>query len=225
MNRIAVLIVAGGSGTRMGSEIPKQFLPLNGTPILMHTIRRFAETLTTCRLIVVLPQAHLAYWQELCQIHEFTLPHTLCAGGATRFDSVRQGLSLIGEADLVAIHDGVRPLVTRTVILRTLHAAATYGAVIPVITPVDSLRYVDSMGNSQRVDRAQYRCVQTPQVFQASLLIDAYKQPYLPHFTDDASVVEAAGGRIHLCEGDDTNIKITSPTDIIRAETLLLKSL
>lgn len=220
MNRIAVIIVAGGSGSRMGAEVPKQFLVLDGLPILMHTIRRFAETLADARTIVVLPAAHIGYWQNLCREYAFTTPHEVCEGGATRFESVRRGLDHAGDAGLVAVHDGVRPLVGREVILRAVRDAQAYGAVIPVVVPVDSLRRIAD-GGSNIVDRSAFRIVQTPQVFRTEILRKAYRQPFRDSFTDDASVVEADGGRIYLCEGSYMNIKITTPVDIVTAEALL----
>ena len=194
MNRIAVIIVAGGSGSRMGAEVPKQFLVLDGLPILMHTIRRFAETLADARTIVVLPAAHIGYWRNLCREYAFTTPHEVC--------------------------EGVRPLVGREVILRAVRDAQAYGAVIPVVAPVDSLRRIAD-GGSNIVDRSAFRIVQTPQVFRTEILRKAYRQPFRDSFTDDASVVEADGGRIYLCEGSYMNIKITTPVDIVTAEALL----
>lgn len=220
MERTAVIIVAGGSGARMGARLPKQFLPVGGEPILMHTIRRFAETLGSGRLIVVLPESHIGYWEKLCREYGFDIPHTVCRGGETRFDSVRCGLGYIGSAEIVAVHDGVRLFVSPDVIRRAIQDAREYGAVIPVVTPVDSLRGIDA-GGSHIVARDDYRIVQTPQVFRTKVIRKAYEQPYDPRFTDDASVVEAAGGRIYLCEGCYSNIKITTPVDMLTAEALL----
>lgn len=218
--RIAVIVVAGGSGTRMGSSLPKQFLPLGGVPVLMHTLRRFSDALADCRIVLVLPENHVAYWDRLCREHDFPVPHTVCTGGKTRFDSVRNGLACAGDVELVAVHDGVRPLVDPALIFRTVDAARKYGAAIPVVTPVDSLREVNGAA-SRIVDRSRYRMVQTPQVFRADLLRCAYERPCDPAFTDDASVVEAYGAPVCLCEGSYSNIKITTPVDLAVAEVLI----
>ncbi len=218
--KIAVIIVAGGSGRRMGGPLPKQFMSIGGKPILMHTIERFAEVLPGARLVLVLARNRIQYWKELCQEYTFLIPHTVCPGGETRFDSVRQGLEEAGEAELIAVHDGVRPLVNSALIERAIADARTFGAVIPVVTPVDSLREIGEEGN-RIVDRTRYRIVQTPQVFHAGVIRSAYSRPCSSDFTDDASVVEAAGEKIYLCEGDYSNIKITTPIDMITAEALL----
>ena len=220
MSSVTVIIVAGGSGSRMRARLPKQFLPIGGRPILMHTVERFAEALNDCRIVVVLPQSHVAYWQDLCREYGFAVRHEICRGGPNRFESVRRGLERIGEAELVAVHDGVRPLVSREIIRRTVEDARTFGAVIPVVPLVDSLREIGTDG-SRIVDRNRYRIVQTPQVFRTSVIMEAYGRPYDERFTDDASVVEASGHDIYLCEGAYTNIKITTPVDMITAEALL----
>ncbi len=218
--QVAVIIVAGGSGRRMGGKLPKQFMTIGGKPILMHTIQRFAEVLKNPQIILVLPSSHIEYWKELCKEYGFNQPHTICEGGETRFDSVKQGLEHIGNASLVAIHDGVRPLVSSDLIQRSIADAKVFGAVIPVVTPIDSLRQIDEEGN-HIIDRSKLRIVQTPQVFHAKVIRKAYEQPYSKTFTDDASVVEASGHDICLCEGDYANLKITTPIDIITAEALL----
>lgn len=221
MKQVAVIIVAGGKGKRMGSALPKQFLPLAGRPILMHTIERFATALPGCRIVVVLPHDRHSFWQTLCAEHGFALPHRVCDGGATRFESVRNGLAEIGDAEVIAVHDGVRPLVTSELIRRVVEAAEQSGAAIPVVLPNDSLREIELEGESRIVDRSRYRMVQTPQVFRRSVLLEAYRQPYNNAFTDDASVVEYAGGTMALCEGDYANLKITTPTDCLIAEVLM----
>ena len=218
--RVAVIIVAGGSGRRMGGKLPKQFMTIGGKPVLMHTIQRFAEVLNNPLLVLVLPSSRIEYWKELCQEYHFNIPHTLCEGGDTRFESVKRGLEHIGEASLVAIHDGVRPLVSGELIQRAIADAKVFGAVIPVVTPIDSLRQIDDEGN-HIIDRTRLRIVQTPQVFHAKVIRKAYELPYSHEFTDDASVVEASGHDIFLCEGDYANIKITTPIDIITVEALL----
>lgn len=220
MTNIAVIIVAGGSGRRMGGSLPKQFMTIGGKPILMHTLQRFADVLPGARLVLVLPASRISYWQELCREYGFGVPHTVCPGGETRFDSVRLGLEQIGKARLVAVHDGVRPLVNGALIERAVADARVFGAVIPVVTPVESMRRIDLEG-SHIVDRSQYRIVQTPQVFHAEVIRKAYGQPCRGEFTDDASVVEASGHPVYLCEGDYANLKITTPVDLVTAEALL----
>ena len=215
MKQVAVIIVAGGKGERMGTTLPKQFLPLAGRPILMHTIERFAIALPGCRIVVVLPHDRQAFWQTLCAEHGFALTHRVCDGGATRFESVRNGLAEIGDAEVIAVHDGVRPLVSPELIRRVVEVAEQSGAAIPVVLPNDSLREMEPEGGSR------YRMVQTPQVFLRSVLLAAYRQPYNTAFTDDASVVEYAGGSITLCEGDYANIKITTPTDCLIAKAFM----
>lgn len=204
----------------MQSDLPKQFMNLSGRPILMHTIERFSLTIPQCSIVVVLPSDYVHFWEELCAKHTFTVEHRVCTGGENRFESVRNGLQWIGDASLVAIHDGVRPLVSRELIERTIADAQALGAVIPVVTPVDSMREVDDHGN-HIVNRTHYRIVQTPQVFRADILRVAYARPYDPIYTDDASVVESAGGKIYLCEGSCNNLKITTPVDLLTAESLL----
>lgn len=218
-HRYAV-IVAGGRGLRMGAELPKQFLPLRGEPVLMHTLRQFAPEVE--ELILVLPADQQGLWQELCTQHQFTLPHRIADGGATRFESVRSGLSKLPEQGLVAIHDGVRPLVSRALIRRTFEVAETSGAALPACPVTDSLRLLGKEGASEAVERARYRAVQTPQTFDLSRLHRAYEQPFSPLFTDDASVYEASHlGAITLVEGEETNIKLTTPRDLLLADLLL----
>lgn len=219
MKELAVIILAGGSGHRMGSELPKQFLSLRDKPILMHTIGRFAQAVPDSRIIVVLPQGHIDYWNTLCTEHGFTIPHQLCSGGTTRYESVKAGLGRIGEVRYVAVHDGVRPLVGKALIRKVIADAKALGTAVPVITPVESLRRVDDRG-SHAVNRNDYRIVQTPQVFRADILIEAYERPFRESFTDDASVVEENGGTIYLSEGSYDNIKITTPVDLVTAEAL-----
>ena len=204
----------------MGAELPKQFLPLRGEPVLMHTLRQFAPEVE--ELILVLPADQQGLWQELCAQHQFTLPHRIADGGATRFESVRSGLSKLPRQGLVAIHDGVRPLVSRALIRRTFEVAETSGAALPACPVTDSLRLLGEEGTSEAVERARYRAVQTPQTFDLSRLHRAYEQPFCPLFTDDASVCEAAHlGAITLVEGEETNIKLTTPRDLLLADLLL----
>lgn len=215
-----VIIVAGGSGHRMGSSIPKQFLFLGNRPVLAHTIDAFARALPRAALVVVLPEEHIAYWRDLSARFDVAR-HRVVAGGRERFDSVRNGLgALPSETELIAVQDGVRPLVSRELIGRMFEAAERYGAAIPVVAPVDSFRRVEGEG-SAIVDRSTLRIVQTPQVFRGELLRDAYRVDYRPEFTDDASVVEASGCPIHLCEGERANLKITTREDLALAAALI----
>lgn len=215
-----VLIVAGGKGLRMGADLPKQFIPLNGKPLLMHTLSVFYEWDASAGLLLVLPQSHQVYWSMLCTELNFTVPHTIVTGGETRFHSVLNGLKEIHEPGLIAVHDGVRPFVTPETITACFAKAATTGAAIPVVPIVDSIRKREGE-DSFPVDRNSYCAVQTPQVFVSAILHAAYKQSYTDAFTDDASVVEAAGGRISLVDGDRGNIKITTSVDLLYAKILL----
>ncbi len=220
MTRYAI-IVAGGSGSRFGGEVPKQFQLLAGRPVLMHTIDKFAAA--GARVTLVLPQAHLGLWQELCGQYSYTTPHSIATGGATRFESVRNGLATIPltPGDVIAVHDGVRPLVSADLIERTYDTARRTGSAIPAITPSDSIRMVQSDGSSRQLLRNDLRAVQTPQTFDAALLMGAYDVEFSPLFTDDASVVEAAGHRVTLVDGQADNIKITRPIDLLVAERLM----
>lgn len=215
-----VIIVAGGKGLRMGGEIPKQFLPVGGKPVLMRTLEAFYAYDATIHIILVLPVSQQAYWRELCEKHRFTLPHDIADGGETRFHSVQNGLAKVTEDGCIGVHDGVRPFVSQAVIARCFAEAATQGAVIPVVDVIETIRHLDGEG-SQTVPRSQYKLVQTPQVFDAQLLKEAYKQEFTDTFTDDASVVEALGRTIHLVQGNRENIKLTTPFDLKIAETLI----
>lgn len=207
-----VLIVAGGKGLRMGSDLPKQFLPIGGKPVLMPTIEAFHHFDRTMKIILVLPQEQQTYWQELCAKHSFVIEHTVVDGGETRFHSVKNGLACVNSG-LVGVHDGVRPFVSPEVIKRCYELAAIKKAVIPVIDVVETVRHITETG-SETVSRNDYKLVQTPQVFDAELLKQAYAQEYTPFFTDDASVVEAMGVSVCLAEGNRENIKITTPFDL-----------
>lgn len=210
------LIVAGGSGSRMGADVPKQFMLLGGVPVLMHTLKKFEATCD--QLILVLPQTQIAYWQNLCIIHSFQVPHQVVAGGNERFFSVLNGLNAITGSDgLVSVHDGVRPCVTPDLIRAGFEQADRFGSAVAAVKPKDSLRLSTSNG-SMAVDRSAYYLVQTPQTFAVSVLKRAYTQPYQATFTDDASVVESAGYSIHLVQGDYKNLKITTPEDLPLAE-------
>ena len=215
-----VIIVAAGSGSRMQTGMVKQFLELCGKPILMHTIKAFFDACEDIRIIVVLPAMHIGFWQEICHSYGFMLPHQIAEGGNTRFQSVKNGLSLVSGNGLVAIHDGVRPLVSRKTITDCFGDAANYGCAVPVVPVVDSVREVSGQ-TSRMLDRSVLRLIQTPQVFDISLLKKAYEQEYSPAFTDDASVFEQAGHRIHLTDGNMENIKITTKNDLVVAEVLI----
>lgn len=214
-----VIIVAGGKGLRMGADTPKQFLPIGGLPVLMRTINSFKAYKTELNIVLVLPESQREYWQELCGKYSFDVPHTIAAGGATRFHSVANGLAMIADDDdgLVAVHDGVRPFASAEVIGECFRQAALSGAAIPVTPVVETLRRTDGT----TVQRADYRLVQTPQTFSTALLKEAYSQPYRDTFTDDASVVEALGHRVDTVEGTRENIKLTTPFDIIVAEAII----
>ncbi len=217
------IIVAGGKGLRMGSTLPKQFLPLAGRPVLMHTLERFAQVVDD--VILVLPEDHIIYWEGLCQEYAFTLPIRLALGGETRFHSVRSALSLLPKAGWVAVHDGVRPLVSQELIEACFVQAEAVGAALPALPMTDSLRQLDETGSSHAVERSQFVGVQTPQTFSLERLHTAYLQPYQPTFTDDASVYEASGfGAPALVPGERTNIKITTPLDLSLAELLLTQA-
>ena len=223
-----VIIVAGGKGLRMGSDIPKQFLPVGGRPVLMRTIERFRAYSADLRIILVLPKAQQDYWRQLCQEYHFPLPqqegdrggaYQLADGGETRFHSVQHGLALIPDdaQGVVGVHDGVRPFPSVEVIARCYETARTQKAVVPIVPVVETLRHVTE-GTKPRGD---YRLVQTPQTFDIQLLKAANRQPYCEDFTDDASVVEAYGHPITLVEGNRENIKITTPYDLRIAEVLI----
>ena len=215
-----VIIVAGGKGLRMGGEVPKQFMPVGGLPVLMRTMLRFREYSPDLHIILVLPKAQQEYWRSLCRQHQFNVPYLLAQGGRTRFHSVQSGLMLIPDdaQGLVGVHDGVRPFVSVDVIARCYEAAKTERAVIPVTPVVETLRHIPTQKN---VLRSDYCMVQTPQVFDIQLLKAANRQPYQDGFTDDASVVEAYGHEVKMVDGNRENIKITTPFDLKIAETLI----
>ncbi|MBC35338.1 MAG: 2-C-methyl-D-erythritol 4-phosphate cytidylyltransferase [Bacteroidetes bacterium] len=216
----SALIVAGGVGNRMQSPIPKQFLELNKKPILFHTLEKFYQFDEKIQLVLVLPDHQMNYWEKLCKEYKFKVKHTLVAGGETRFDSVSNGLKHIPDDHFVAIHDGVRPMVSMQVVNRCFRVASKSGSAIPVITLNESLRQVDDE-SSNIIDRDQIRIVQTPQTFKADLIKSAYKLENRPEFTDDASVYEANGGHVKLVSGNRENIKITQPLDLKIAEALI----
>lgn len=216
------IIVAGGKGTRFGSDIPKQFLPLQGKPVLMHTIQRFSEC--NAHIIVALPESQISDWTDLCVKHNFTVPHEVVTGGATRFHSVKNALDKIKVStnDLIAVHDGVRPLISKNIINDTYQIASEKGCAIPTIDVTDTIRQLNKDNiSSNTLLRSSLRAVQTPQTFDATLLKAAYEAPFNEAFTDDASVVEAFGHNVTLTQGSPKNIKITHSIDLIIAEELL----
>ena len=222
MKQDYVIIVAGGKGLRMGSDIPKQFLPIGGKPVLMRTLERFREYSKELNIILVLPEAQQDYWQELCKKYNFEVEYQLANGGQTRFHSVQNGLALVPDdaEGVVGVHDGVRPFPAVEVIRNCYEAARTAKAVIPVIPVVETVRHLEGE-ESVTVPRGDYRLVQTPQTFDIQLLKAANRQPYNDGFTDDASVVESYGHAITLVEGNRENIKITTPYDMKIAEVLI----
>lgn len=219
MTRQAI-IVAGGRGTRMKNEVPKQFLPLCGKPIVMHTLETFYNFDSHIELILVLPEHLMVYWQNLCVEHQFDIPHDIVAGGQERFYSVKNGLAFAKPNALIAIHDGVRPFVSHSTLERCFRQAELQGNAIPAMPLVDSIREI-KLNENQIVDRTKLRAIQTPQVFKSQIITKAFEQPFSPTFTDDASVVEAYGETIHLVEGNVENIKLTTPFDLLIGEALL----
>ena len=219
-----IIIVAGGKGLRMGGEVPKQFLPIGGKPVLMRTIEAFYRFDAEIQIVLVLPVTQQAYWHDLCVEYSFTLPYRLANGGETRFHSVKNGLDTIpvDEEALVGVHDGVRPFVSTEVIARCYVEAARTGAVVPVTDVLETVRRLEKKGEkSVTVSRDDYKLVQTPQVFSLALLKQAYAQSYVSAFTDDASVVEAFGHDVTLVQGNRENIKITTPFDMVVAKALV----
>jgi len=216
-----MLVVAGGSGTRMGATLPKQFLPVAGRPILMHTLGRFFSIDPEMRLVLALPAAWSDEWRSLVADHGFKVPHILVNGGATRTLSVRNALKAVSDADcLIGIHDGVRPFFSSAMIDRVMTAAEREGAAVPVVPVVQSLREVNGPDNHS-VDRSRFRAVQTPQCFRSALLRTAYDALKDDDHSDDATVVELSGHAITMVEGDEMNVKITTPTDLKLAESMI----
>ncbi len=216
------IIVAGGSGSRMKSDLPKQFMPVGGRPVLMHTLDAFRRYSATIPLRLVLPESQFDYWQTLCLEYDFKTEHQLIAGGSTRFHSVQNGLKDIdAERGLVAVHDGVRPFVTSAIIAASFRKAAAEGTAVAAVHLKDSARLVRPDGTNQAVDRSAYRLIQTPQTFRLDWMRRAFATEALPHFTDCASVLEQANYPIHLIEGAYQNIKITTPEDLLWAEAFL----
>lgn len=216
-----VVIVAGGQGTRMKSNTPKQFMQLAGKPVVFYSIERFFAFDPTINIVLVLPESHVQLWKELCTSHNFTIPHTIALGGPTRFHSVKSGLHAISGTDgIVGIHDGARPLINPILIQEAYTLAEKHGNAIPAVAPAETVRETNG-ASSKQLNRENLRLIQTPQCFKLSTLKRAYEAPYNEVFTDDASVAEDMGERIHLMEGDRANIKITTPADLTIAEALL----
>lgn len=214
------VIVAGGSGQRMGSSLPKQFLPLCGKPVLWHTLNTFFEAINDIRIILVLPLSHLPYGQELRDSFEQSSQISVIEGGSSRYDSVKSGLSLISEQSIVFVHDGVRCLLTTDLIQRCYETALASGNATPAVSSKDSVRIVTASGNIV-ADRNNVQLIQTPQVFLSDIILKAFEQPYQERFTDEATVVESSGTPIILVPGEHENIKITNPIDLLIAEKVL----
>lgn len=215
-----VIITAGGMGTRMGSTTPKQFLELNRLPVIMHSIRAFIDYSRSIKLILVLPDIFIPEWEKLCEKHDFIVEYKVCSGGETRFQSVKNGLNVVGEKGLVAIHDAVRPVVSPSLIDRCFAEASQKGNAVPALILKESVREISGI-ESRPVDRDKFRLMQTPQVFKTSLIKKAYDQAFRASFTDDATVAESMGITINLIKGENKNIKVTTPDDMIVAEAFL----
>lgn len=220
--KMFALIMAGGSGTRMKAETPKQFLEIAGLPIIMHTILRFEQFDPEIKIILVLPENHFNLWQQLCKKHNFTKSFKLAKGGETRFHSVKNGLKMIEEDGIVLIHDAVRPLVSVQTLQNCIDSTIAKGNALPVVPVTDSVRIIEN-GHSFPADRSKIFLVQTPQTFLSNQIISAYNQATHTNFTDDATVLESTGNVINLVEGNRENIKITTPADLIIAEAFLNK--
>lgn len=213
------IITAGGIGKRMGSTIPKQFLALKGLPILMHTLHNFYAFDTSAQILLTLPEEWIETWKELCQEHSFSVNHELIAGGIERFDSIKNAL-VKAKGNYIWIHDGVRPLVSHATLQRCKNALESHTAIVPVLPIKESIRWCKGEEN-KAVVRSEYVLVQTPQCFHKAIIHAAYNQEYSSHFTDDASVVEHNKGTVFLVEGNEENIKITSPMDLKIAQFLM----
>ena len=228
MDKYAI-IVAGGSGSRMGGNLPKQFMLLNGKPVVLHTIERFLSLSFPVEIILILPSAYREYWKDYCFENKVKFRHILVSGGITRFHSVKNALKHVPSGAVVAIHDGVRPFVSPEFLERLFALGQEKGAVIPMVGAVDSMRVKTTQKEGEKpdgeeyipVERENYFLVQTPQVFQSEIILDAYKQAFVPSFTDDASVVEKMGCKIYVTDGNRHNIKLTHTEDMLLAEALM----
>jgi 2-C-methyl-D-erythritol 4-phosphate cytidylyltransferase len=219
-----VVLVAGGKGVRMGSALPKQFLPLQDKPVLYYSVKAFLDAYPDIHIILVLPQDQLSYAQMVLQCFPERIDMTIVAGGETRYHSVQNGLKVVQENSVVFVHDGVRPLVSVDLIRRCYEQAVEKGSAIPAIAVSDSIRMIDG-NNSKPVNREYLRSIQTPQTFRSETIVPAFAQAYIEAFTDEATVVEANGGLVHLMEGEKSNIKVTTPEDMVLAEALLKERL
>ncbi len=218
--KVGVVIVAGGKGVRMGGDTPKQFRILGQAPVLVHSINALFSALNPSEIVVVLPEAHINFWKNLASRFDVA-EHKIVEGGSERFHSVKGGVEALSEGvDIIAVHDGVRPLCTQEMLKRCLECASKFGSAVPVVPISDSVRVIDGE-ESKAISRASLRAVQTPQIFDSLLLRRAYRQEFSVDLTDDASVVEAMGERVELCEGEKRNIKITTSEDLIYAEMIL----
>ncbi len=217
----AVIIVAAGSGSRMGGKLPKQYLQLQGRPLIIHTLERFQRFDPEMKLVVVLAPAHKELWEQVVASYEIAEGVTLAPGGPTRYDSVKSGLNLIDKETLTGIHDAVRPLVSQDTLIRCYDAALRKGSGIPVVEMDESVRMLDAEGGSVHMDRSSLKRVQTPQVFRSDRIKQAYQQAYISAFTDDASVYETVYGAPTLVEGNRENIKLTTPADMQLAQVLI----
>ena len=215
------VIVAGGTGTRMGTGVAKQFLDLGGKPVILHTVEAFLNLSFPVEIILVLPTSYREYWKNYCTENHLGFSHTLVSGGFSRFHSVKNALKYVTKDSIVAIHDGVRPFVSKEFLESLFELSDEQEAIVPVIKPVDSIRMVSEDGKSEFVDRDKYVMVQTPQVFHSDIILEAYKQAYSPLFTDDASVIESIGKSVFLSQGSPYNIKITKPEDLVLAKAIL----
>lgn len=212
MKRYAI-IVAAGTGTRMHSSTPKQFLPLAAKPVLFHSVQAFFNFDKNTEIIIALSADYFSEWEKLCMQYDFTIPHKVVTGGETRFHSVQNALQLVNEKSIVAVHDAARPLVSVETISRSFQAAEKFGAAVPFVPLSDSIRFYNGL-ESRSLDRSKHVLIQTPQCFRSDVLISAYQKEHQPVFTDDASVVESSGFSIQLVEGNEENIKITTPRDL-----------
>ncbi len=217
----SVIITAGGIGKRMNSDLPKQYIPVNGLPVLMHTINKFYEFNPEIQIVISLPKDFIQLWEDLCQKHNFKILHEIAEGGAERYHSIKNALKKV-TGDIVMVHDAVRPLVSLQTISNVINQAGVKGAAIPVLPVKDTLRK-GSVEKSQHQDRSEFWIVQTPQAFKLELLNEAYQIPYSSAVTDDASLVEALGAQVFLTEGNEENIKITTPFDLKLVEFLMEK--
>ncbi|MFN8135475.1 MAG: 2-C-methyl-D-erythritol 4-phosphate cytidylyltransferase [Bacteroidales bacterium] len=214
------IIVAGGTGSRMKGDIPKQFMLLKGKLVIQYSLEAFYHCDPAVILIIAIHPDYVNFWDRLCQEHKIDIPHQVARGGKTRFDSVKNGLSLIGDDGLVAVHDAARPVIDAAFILELYLTAEKQGSAIPAVHLTDTIRAIEG-DSSRQLDRSFLRAIQTPQVFRVSELKRAFEQPFQPLFTDDASVMQSAGFKVHLTEGKPGNIKITHQKDIALAEVLM----